>query len=466
MQQTDIPPATQTTTTSPPAKPLGDNPPHQPGPAAARPADFAKPLGAGTARPPASGPSGGLLWIVILLLVAGAIGFIVWRAKSIKAAATAMTRRGDISVPITTGKVTEKEVTNYFDGLGTVQAFNTVTVKPRVDGQLILVAFTEGQDVRTNDLLAQIDPGPFKAALDQAKAKKLQDQALLDNAKLDLQRDLDLTNIVTVQTLDTQSNLVRQLEAMVKTDQAGIDSCQVQLDYTTILAPLEGRCGIRQVDQGNIVHATDTNGIVVITQLRPISVVFTLPEQDVGPISRKLAQGSVAVLALDRDNETVLDTGTLAVIDNQIDPTSGTIKLKATFPNTNLSLWPGQFINPRVLGDKTNSLVVAENVIQRGPDGDYVFTVSGDGSNMVAKLTPVTVSLMQMPWALVSKGLSAGQTVVVEGQYRLEDGSKVRVEEASPSAGSSGAPGLGNRRGTGGRTNRPSTNPPPQQTGA
>lgn len=286
MQQTNMPPATQTATTSPPAtptattsppaKPLGNNTPYQSGSTAA--------------RPPASGPSGRLLWIVILVLVAGAIGFIVWRAKSIKAAATAMTRRGDLSVPITTGKVTEKEVAIYFDGLGTVQAFNTVTVKPRVDGQLILVAFTEGQDVRTNDLLAQIDPGPFKAALDQAQAKKSQDQALLDNAKLDLQRDLDLTNIVTVQTLDTQSNLVRQLEAMVNTDQAGIDSCQVQLDYTTIRAPLEGRCGIRPVDQGNIVHATDTNGIVVITQLRPISVVFTLPEQDVGPISRKLAK--------------------------------------------------------------------------------------------------------------------------------------------------------------------------------
>lgn len=404
---------------------------------------------------PDSGQSGGLLWILILLLVAGGIGFIVWRAKQAKAAATASAKRGDTSVPVTLGKVVEKEVPIYFDGLGTVQAFNTVTVSPRVDGQLIKVAFTEGQDVKTNDLLAQIDPGPFQAAYDQAKAKKSQDQALLDNARLDLQRDLALTNIVTAQALDTQSNLVRQLEAMVKNDQAGLESSKVQLDYTTIYAPLEGRCGIRLMDQGNIVHANDTNGIVVITQLRPIYLQFTLPEQDVGVISRKMAQGPVTVLALDRDNKSILDTGTLTVIDNQIDTATGSIKLRAAFPNTNLSLWPGQFVNPRVLVDKINGLVVAENVIQRGPDGEYVFTIEGEGTNLVAKLTPVTVGQMQDDWALVAKGLSAGQTVVVVGQYRLEDGSKVKVEDTNAPAGSAGALGRGNRRGTGGATNHP-----------
>jgi multidrug efflux system membrane fusion protein len=297
-------------------------------------------------------------------------------------------------------------------------------------------------------------------------AKKLQDTALLDNARLDLQRDLDLTNIVTRQALDTQSNMVRQLEAAVRTDQAGIESCQVQLDYTTIRAPLEGRCGIRLVDQGNIVHANDTNGLVVITQLRPIYVTFILPEQDSGIIARKMAQGPVPVLALDRDNKTVLDTGTLSVIDNQIDAASGTIKLKAAFPNNNLSLWPGQFVNPRVLVDKVNSLVVAESVIQRGPDGDYVYTIEGEGSNLVAKLTPVTVAQMQGDLALVSKGLSEGQRVVADGQYRLEDGAKIRVEETNEPAGSPGALGRGNRRGNGGATNQTPANQPAKPTGA
>lgn len=418
------------------------------------------------ARPPArpaSGGSGGLLGIVILVLVAGGVGFLVWHAKSAKSAAAASAKRVDLSIPITPGKVRRQEVSIYYDGLGTVQAFNTVTVRPRVDGQLIQVAFTEGQNVHSNDLLAKIDPAPFQAASDQAIAKKLQDQAQLDNARLDLQRDLDLTNIVTAKAVDTQSNMVRQLEAVVKNDQAGIDSSKVQLDYTTILAPLDGRCGIRQVDQGNIVHAADSNGVVTITQLRPISVVFTLPEQEVGVVSRKLAQGPVQVLAMDRDNKTILDTGTLAVIDNQIDTTTGTIKCKATFPNTDLSLWPGQFVNPRVLVDITNCLVVDENVIQRGPDGPYVFTVQGEGSNLVAKLTPVNVQ-MQEPLALISQGLNEGDTVVVEGQYRLEDGSKVRVE-ADPPVAPPGAADPARRSGTRDATNRPPGNPPSKLAG-
>jgi multidrug efflux system membrane fusion protein len=411
----------------------------------------------------ASGQSGGFIWILILLFVIGGIGFVVWRARQTSAAATAATKRADPAVPITPGTVLEKEVSLYFDGLGTVQAYNTVAVNSRVDGQVVKIAFTEGQDVHTNDLLAQIDPGPYRAALDAAKAKKLQDAAQLDNARLDLQRDLALTNIVTAQSLDTQSNLVRQLEAMVTNDEAGIESCQVQLDYTTIRAPLEGRCGLRLVDQGNIIHANDTNGIVVITQLRPIFVVFTLPEQDVGIISRKMAEGPVTVLALDRDNKTILDTGTLSVIDNQIDATTGTIKLKAAFPNQNLTLWPGQFVNPRVLVEKVTSLVVAESVIQRGPDGAYVYTVEGEGTNMVAKLTPVTVSKMQGDLALISKGLSAGQTVVEVGQYRLEDGSKVSVENTG---GPAGSPGNGGRRGNGAATNLAPASPPPRPTGA
>ncbi len=435
MQPTDTLSATQPPATSTASRPSAAHPPVR----------------------PASGNSGGLLGIVILLLVAGGVGFLVWHAKSAKDAATASAKRADPSIPITPGKVRRQEVSIYYDGLGAVQAFNTVTVRPRVDGQLIQVAFTEGQNIHSNDLLAKIDPAPFQAAYEQAVARKSQDQAQLDNARLDLRRDLDLTNIVTAQAVDTQSNMVRQLEAMVKNDQAGIDSCKVQLDYTTILAPLEGRCGIRLVDQGNIVHAADSNGVVCITQLRPISVVFTLPEQEVGVVSRKFGQGPVQVLAMDRDNKTILDTGTLSVIDNQIDTTTGTIKCKATFPNTDFSLWPGQFVNPRVLVDITNSLVVDENVIQRGPDGPYVFTVQGQASNLVAKLTPVAAQ-MQEPLALISQGLSEGDTVVVEGQYRLEDGSKVRIEADPPAAPAT-------KSGTSDATNRPTGTQPPKLAG-
>ena len=404
--------------------------------------------------PVATSSSGGWQWILILLVAAVAIGFLVWRAKTAKANANPAARRGDTTVPITPGKVKEREVSIYFDGLGTVQAYNTVTVKSRVDGQLVQVAFTEGQDVHSNDVLAQIDPAPFKAALDQAKARQLTDQANLDNAKLDLQRDLDLTNIVTRQALDTQSNLVRQLVSTVTNDVAGVESCQVQLDYATIRAPLDGRCGVRLVDQGNIVHATDSNGLVVITQLRPIFVVFTLPEQDVGQVALKMSGGPVTVLAMAADNKTVLDTGTLAVIDNQIDSTTGTIRLKASFPNQNLALWPGEFINPRVLIEKTNGLTVPESVIQRGPDGDYVFTIVRAETNMTAKLTPVTVAKMQDDWALISQGLTNGQEVVVDGQYRLEDGTKVLIEDNGAAGG--GGSGRGNRRGGGGGTNQSS----------
>ncbi|MGA2554703.1 MAG: efflux RND transporter periplasmic adaptor subunit [Verrucomicrobiota bacterium] len=441
MQQSDSLPGAQKPPTAPAAKPTGPTPSYE----------------------SASGQSGGFMWIIILLFVIGGIGFIVWRAKQTAAAAAAGAKRSDPAVPVTPGTVKEEEVAIYCDGLGTVQAYNAVTVNTRVDGQVIKIAFTEGQDVHTNDLLAQIDPGPFQAALDAAKARKLQDIAQLDNAKLDLQRDFALTNIVSGQALDTQSNLVRQLQAMVTNDEAGIESCQVQLDYTTIRSTLDGRCGIRMVDQGNILRANDTNGIVVITQLRPIYVSFILPEQDAGRIARKMAEGPVTVLALDRDNKTVLDTGILSVIDNQIDSTTGTIKLKATFPNQNLTLWPGQFVNPRVLVDKVTSLVVAESVIQRGPDGAYVYTIEEKGTNLVAKLTPVTVALQQGDLALIAKGLTAGQTVVADGQYRLENGSKISTNAPAAAPGS---PGLGNRRGNGSGTNHAPEGQPPKPTGA
>jgi membrane fusion protein, multidrug efflux system len=403
--------------------------------------------------PPAPAQSGGNLWIIILVLAILAITFIVWRVKAAQATAlAASTRHVDSSIPIAMGTVLRKNVPIYLDGLGTVQAFNTVTITPRVDGQLVKVAFVEGQDVHVGDLLAQIDPGPYQAAFEQAKGKELQDEAQLENAKVDLDRDLQLTNIVTQQALATQQALVRQLQAAMTADQAGITSAKVQLDYTTITAPLEGRCGVRMVDQGNIVHASDTNGLVVITQLHPIFVVFTLPEQAIEIVNQEFAKGPVTVLATGRDNVTVLDRGTLTVIDNQIDTTTGTIKLKATFPNENLQLWPGQFVNPRVLVSQTNGLIVPAGVIQYGPDGEYVFAVVREGTNLIAKLTPVKVAQIQDGIALIASGLTEGQEVVVDGQYRLEDGSKVRTADAAPKGS-----GRGGRRGAEGGTNQPPT---------
>jgi multidrug efflux system membrane fusion protein len=314
-----------------------------------------------------------------------------------------------------------------------------VTVRARVDGQLEKVAFVEGQDVHVKDLLAQIDPAPYRASLDQAVAKKAQDSAQLADAQIDLQRNKTLVEkqINSQQALDTQQALVNQLDAAVKADQAAIESAQVQLDYTTILSPLDGRTGMRIVDQGNIVHATDTGGLVVITQLKPISVVFTLPEQTLDQIHGQMSIGRTAdtftVLAVDRDNRTNLGEGRLAVIDNQIDVTTGTIKLKATFPNEDLRLWPGQFVNVRLLLEtRKNGIVVPTPVVQRGPGGAYAFVVQGQGTNLTVTQQTITLVLSSTGEAvnyqgdtLVDGGLEPGQTVVVDGQYKLQSGSKV-----------------------------------------
>ena len=288
---------------------------------------------------------------------------------------------GSLPVPIIAGKVEVKEVPIFLDGLGTVQAFNTVTVHSRIDGQIIKIAFTEGQDVRTGDLLAQIDPAPFQAQLDQSLAKKSQDEAQLSIARLTLTRDKELLTgkILPQQDYDTQQALVDQLEATVRGDQAAIDNARVQLAYTTITSPMDGRTGMRMIDQGNIVHATDSNGLVVIAQLRPISLTFTLPEQNLQAIQQHTPPaGGFQTLALDRDNRATLSQGKLAVIDNQIDITTGTIRRKAMFPNEDLRLWPGQFVNVRLLLETRQGPVVPASVVQRGPDGDFAFVISKD----------------------------------------------------------------------------------------
>jgi len=331
-------------------------------------------------------------------------------------------------VPVVPGTVSKKDVPIFLDGLGTVQAFNTVTIRARVDGQVQKIAFVEGQDVHAGDLLAQIDPAPFQAQLDQSVAKQAQDQAQLTVARVTLQRDATLLadKILAQQDYDTQKATVDQLAAAVQADQAAINSAKVQLAYTTITSPLDGRIGIRFVDQGNIIHASgDSNGLVVVTQLRPISVVFTLPEQDLRQIQEQLSAGhELPVVAIDRDNRTTLDKGKLAVIDNQIDTATGTIRLKATFPNEEFHLWPGQFVNARLLvTTRQGGTVVSASVVQRGPDGSYAFVIR---KYLSVEVRPVQVALIEQGEALIDSGLQPGEQVVVDGQYRLQPGSHVK----------------------------------------
>src|SRR6185295_15308925 len=283
--------------------------------------------------------------VVIVVLAAASAAGLAWHMLHDPTAAAA-TMASDPAVPVVAGDVQSLDVPIYLTGIGTVQAFNTVTIRTRIDGQLDKVAFTEGQDVNAGDLLAQIDPRPLQAQLEQAEAQKTSHEAQLADAKLDLQRFSNLAQrgAATGQSVDTQKALVAELEASIQADQAAIDNAEVQLGYTTITAPISGRTGMRLVDQGNIVHATDQTGLVVLTQIEPISLVFTLPEDALPDVARAMAKSTLKVLAFSRDDKTELGDGTLALIDNEIDQTTGTIRLKATFPNKDHVLWPGQFV--------------------------------------------------------------------------------------------------------------------------
>jgi multidrug efflux system membrane fusion protein len=373
-----------------------------------------------------------------LLIVAGAIWLARHHAASAAKKGPGGGRMEAPPVPVIAGTVAEKDVPIYLGGLGTVQAFNTVLVRARVDGQVTKIAFTEGQDVHEGDLLAQIDPDPYRTALDQAVAKKGQDEAMLANARVDLKRYADLlaNEGVTQQQYDTQKSLVDQLVATVNADQAAIESAKVQLAYTTITSPLDGRTGIRLVDQGNIVHAADASGIVVIAQLRPISVVFILSAQTLPYIQDQIhvsGNSGLTVQAVSQDNATVLGEGKVAVIDNQIDVTSGTIKLKATFPNTDQRLWPGQFVNARLLLNvRKGSIVVPASVVQRGPEGAFAFVIKDDQTADVRqlKLAPKLQDQVEQPEVVVEDGLRPGERVVVDGQYKLQKGSRVKIAEA------------------------------------
>jgi len=346
---------------------------------------------------------------------------------------------GDGPVPVLVAAAKSADVPVYLDAVGTTKALNTVTVSPQVDGKLISVDFKEGQDVKKGDVLARIDPTTYQAQLDQAIAKKAQDEAVLANAKIDLDRyeKLAATNAINRQQADTQRALVQQDAALVQADQAAIENARATLGYTTIVAPIDGRTGVRMVDVGNIVHASSSPAIVVITQVKPISVIFSLPQQNLAEVNSAFAKGPLPVDALRSDDNSVIDHGTLTVLDNQVDQSTGTVKLKAEFPNADVQLWPGQFVNVQLLINTLKQVVVVPTgAVQRGPTGTFVYVVGDDN---VAKMRPVTVSKQDETQSVIASGLTPPERVVTTGFARLTDGTKVEIGSAAGATPPQGA---------------------------
>lgn len=424
-------------------------------------------------RDPRRAPPGGkghpIRRAIIILVIIGLAVAGYFRIQSTRQAAAEKAlgpQRSAMAVPVVAGVAQQKDVPIYLDGLGTIQALNTVTVRARVDGQLEKLTIKEGEEVKEGDVIAQLDPAPFQAALDQSLARQRTDEVQLANARADLERYSELVQkkVIAQQQYDTQKALVAQLDATVKNDQAAVQSARVQLDYTRITSPIAGRTGIRIVDVGNIVHASDQTGIAVITQLRPIALIFTLPEQSLSDIQQHQASGeTLEVLAVSRDNKTPLGKGKLTVIDNQIDTTTGTIRLKAEFPNDENTLWPGQFVNARLLlTTRKSGVVVAASAVQRGPDGSYVYVIGEDSK---VQMWPVTIAQTENNEALIDTGLKGDEKVVVDGQYKLQPGATVKVGEtpghtggAQPgghvgphAGGGSGKPGGGRPPASGGK---------------
>jgi membrane fusion protein, multidrug efflux system len=372
--------------------------------------------------------------IAITLLILGGLGYIGWTSLLQNHAPNRANL--DLPVPVLAATPRIQDVPVYLDGVGAVRALNTVTVRSQVDGKLIAVNFVEGQDVKKGDVLGEIDPVLYKAQYDQAVAKKAQDEAQLANQRLDLARyqQLSASNAGSKQQYDTQRAVIAQQEALVNADQAAIDNAQAMLGYTKIIAPLSGRAGLRQVDQGNIIHAADVTGLVIITELQPIAVQFSLPQQQIVRVNAASAKGALAVDVFGNDGTTVIDTGALKGIDNQVDPTTGTLKLKAEFPNARFQLWPGQFVNVRLKVDTLpQALVVPTSAVQRGPAGTFSYVI-GDGGIVAAK--PVVVTQQNETDAVVASGLSPSDRVVTTGFANLSDGARVVIgtDEQVPTA--------------------------------
>ncbi|MEH2469731.1 multidrug efflux system membrane fusion protein [Nitrobacteraceae bacterium AZCC 2161] len=375
--------------------------------------------------------------VIAALVLMG--GYTAWRqyggaGKADQASAEQKARTGTPAIPVKIASVEKTDFPIYLNGLGTVQGFNTVVVRTRVDGQIDKIAFKEGQLVKEGDLLAHIDPRPFQAALDQAKAKKAQDEANLANANLDLQRFTKLGEFATRQQTDTQRSTVLQVTAQIAADDAAISNAQTQLDYTTIKAPIPGVVGLRQVDQGNIVNASTQTGIVTIAQIEPIAVIFTAPEQHLVDINEALAKQPLKVIALTTDGKRTLSEGTLSVVNNTVDTTSGTIRLKAVFDNKDHMLWPGLSVSTRLLvTTMKDAVVVPDDAVQHGTDGLYAFTVGQDNK---AQMQKIKVGRSIDGRTVVEDGLSAGQRVIVAGQYKVQPGSvvasSIATSDASP----------------------------------
>jgi membrane fusion protein, multidrug efflux system len=370
-------------------------------------------------------------WIVAVAVVGGG-SYYGWHhhQESVQKAENAQKAAArKPAIPVSISPVEKTDFPVYLTGLGTVQGFNTVVVRTRVDGQIDKIAFTEGQMVKQGDLLAEIDPRPFQAALDQAKAKKVQDEANLANANLDLQRYTKLGEFATRQQTDTQRSTVAQLTALLAADDAAISNAQTQRDYTQVKSPITGVAGLRQVDIGNIVNASTQTGIVTVTQIEPITVIFTAPEEQLPYISEGQKAGALKVIAITTDGKKPLAEGKLAVINNQVDTTSGTIRLKAVFDNKDHALWPGQSVSTRLLVRTLKDATVApDDAIQHGTNGLYAYAVGQDNK---AELRNVKISYSIDGRSVVDEGLKPGERVISGGQFKVQPGSIVSSAVAS-----------------------------------
>jgi membrane fusion protein, multidrug efflux system len=368
--------------------------------------------------------------IVVSIVVAiGAVATGVAVLHRSRAEPTPETSQNDSvpPTPVVAGTVDAHPVPIYLRGVGTVIAYNNVVVRSQITGPLTKVSFAQGHTVRKGDVLAEIDPRPFQAQLDQALANKERDQAQLANAQANLSRYVPLQSkgFATGQLVDTQKAQVDQLVAAVKSDEAVIENAQVNLSYTKLTAPIDGVTGIRQIDEGNIIHPTDANGLVDLTQIQPISLIFTLPQTTFPEIQQEMAKGPIKVLAYSQDDKTKLDQGELLLIDNQIQQTTGTIRLRATFPNAKRLLWPGELVNVRLLlKTEPDGLTIASGAVQQGTKGSYIYVIAPDQS---VQTRPVQIAQITEGQALIASGLKAGEQVVVDGQYRLQPGMHVKI---------------------------------------